>query len=182
MISAYDKLHDYNLLPWGKLREPLNNMKRAQYEIYTKTKQFQNPFSHNIIKPFLNTVPIASIMQPVLMKMDDAGYHKALPIDEPVFIFCGIGNSDSFIQTVKELGLNISGKRIFKDHQKYNSKVLQNLSIQIQSSNCKTILTTEKDVVKIPESFMNKFNFYVIKIDLTFKDDSVITNLIQSGL
>ncbi len=96
MISACDKPGDYHLLPWGKLREPLRSLKRAQYVIYTSTKRFQKPPLHNIITPYLKKKLTTSIMQPVLMKMDDTGYHKALPIDEPVFIFCGIGNSDSF--------------------------------------------------------------------------------------
>ena len=118
-------------------------------------------------------------MQPVLMKIDDTGYHKTLPTDESVFAFCGIGNPDFFIQTVKDVGLNIVGKRIFQDHQKYNSKVLHNLLVQIESSNCRAVVTTEKDMVKIPDSFMKKIIFYVIKINVVFENDSVICDLIK---
>ena len=118
-------------------------------------------------------------MQPVLMKMDDTGYHKALAIDESVFAFCGIGNPDFFIQTVQDRGLNIVGRRIFKDHQKYNSKILHNLLVQIESSNCRAVVTTEKDMVKIPESFMKKIIFYVIKIDVVFENDSDVLDLIK---
>ena len=125
-------------------------------------------------------------MQPLLMKMDDTGYHKALPTEEPMFAFCGIGNPNYFIKIAKEIGLNIIGKQIFRDHQKYNSKVLQNLSFQVKGSNCKRVVTTEKDMVKIPESFMNKFIFYVIKIDIVFKNSSAmmtkIKPILQSSL
>ena len=179
MISACDKPGDYHLLPWGKLREPLRNLKRVQYVIYTRTKRFQNPPLHKIINPYLKKNSTASIMQPVLMKMDDTGYHKALATDESVFAFCGIGNPNFFIQTVKDVGLNIVGKRIFKDHQKYNYKVLHNLLVQIESSNCRAVVTTEKDMVKIPESFMKKIIFYVIKIDVVFENDSDVFNLIK---
>ena len=181
MISAFDKLSGYHLLPWGRLREPLQNLKRAQCVIYSNTTQFQSPSTHKIINPFLKNAPIASIMQPVLMKMDATGYHKALPTDDPIFVFCGIGNPDSFVQTVKECGLNIIGKRLFQDHQKYNSKVLRDLSIQVYNCNCKAIVTTEKDAVKIPYNFMKKITFYVIKIDLTFENDLEIINLIKSN-
>ena len=90
MISAYDKPFHYHLLPWGNLREPIRNLNRAQYVIYTNTKQFQIPPLHNILNPFLQNVPITSIIQPILMKMDAAGYHKALSTDKEVFVFCGI--------------------------------------------------------------------------------------------
>ena len=123
--------------------------------------------------------PTASIMHPMLMKMDKTGYHKALPVDEPVFAFCGICNPIPFIKIVKETGLKIVGKRIFQDHQKYNHQVLQDLSIQVQSSKCRSVVTTEKDMVKIPESFMLKFIFYVIKIDVVFENDSIIVDLIN---
>ena len=57
--------------------------------------------------------------------MDNTGYHKTLPMDESVFAFCGIGNPNSFMQTVEEMGLNLMGKQIFQDQQKYNPKPLE---------------------------------------------------------
>jgi len=182
MISANDKPSDYHFLPWGRLREPLYCLKRAQCIIYTRTKRFQNPYLHNILNPHVNNSPIASIMQPILMKIDNAGYHKSLPTDAPAFAFCGIGNADYFFKIVKEKELNIVGKRIFRNHQKYNNRLLQNLSTQIQSSNCRIVVTTEKDIVKIPAIFINKFIFYVIKIDIVFEDDTVVLNKIKSIL
>ena len=179
MISAYDKPSDYHLLPWGKLREPLRSLRRAKWVIYTKTNQFQNSPLHNIINPYLKNSPTTSIMQPTLMKMDEAGYHRSLPTDEPVFAFCGIGNSNYFMHTVKEIELNIAGKRFFRDHQNYTFRELQDLSAQIQNSNCRAVVTTEKDMVKIPRNFMHNFIFYVIKIDVIFADDSVVLNLIK---
>ena len=179
MISAYDNLDDYHILPWGKLRDSINGLKRAQCVIYTKTTQFQNPPIHKILKPYLMNSPTASIMKSMLMKIDETGYHKTLPIDEPVFAFCGIANPTNFIQTVKEMGLKITGELIFQDHQKYNKQVLQDLSVQVQSSNCRAVVTTEKDMVKIPEPFMKKFMFYVIKINVVFENDSDIIDLIK---
>ena len=179
MISARDELVNYHLLPWGNLREPLSSLKRAQCVIYTKTKQYQNPPLHNMLNPYMNNSSSTSIMKPVLMKMDETGYRETMPVAEPVFAFCGIGNPNSFIQTVEELGLNLIGKRIFQDHQKYNPKVLRNLSSQIQNINCRVVVTTEKDLVKIPDSFIQKFIFYVIKIVLVFENDPKLINLIK---
>ena len=182
MISADDKPHDYHLLPWGKLREPLQRLKQAQCVIYTRTKKFQYPPLHNILNPHLKNTPIASIIKPVLMKIDNTGYCKAMPTDAPVFAFCGIGAPYYFFELLKETGLKIGGKRIFRDHQKYNPRVLQNLSGQIQSSHCRVVVTTEKDMVKIPMIFMTKFIFYIIKIDVVFKNDLEILDKIKPDL
>jgi tetraacyldisaccharide 4'-kinase len=113
------------------------------------------------------------------MKVDKTGYHKTLNANESVFAFCGIGDPNSFIQTVKEVGLNIIGKRFFKDHEKYYPRVLQDLSKQIHSNNCSAVVTTEKDMVKISESFMQEFKFYVIKIEIVFENDSDVMDLIK---
>ena len=118
-------------------------------------------------------------MQPILMKMDEKGYHKSSPANEPIFAFCGIGNPNSFIQSINEVGLTIAGKRIFRDHQIYNPRILQKLSEQVQKRNCRAVVTTEKDMVKIPESFMKKIIFYVIKIDVVFENDSVVCDLVK---
>ena len=178
MISAYDKLIDYHLIPWGKLREPLRNLNRAQCIIYTNTKQFQNPPQHNNLNAYYTNPPIASIMQPTLMKIDNTGYHKSLPVNEPVFVFCGISNPNSFIQTVKDVGLKIVGVKKFGDHKKYSAKTIQELSALIKSNKCRVVVTTEKDIVKMPDNFIKEFLFFVIKIDVVFENDSEIIDLI----
>jgi len=179
MISAYDKISDYHLLPWGKLREPLNNLKRANCVIFTKTNHCLNSDIYNILNPYQKKSFISGTMMPVLMKMDEKGYHKSSPVNEPIFAFCGIGNPNSFIQSINEVGLTIAGKRIFRDHQIYNPRILQKLSEQVQKRNCRAVVTTEKDMVKIPERFIQEFIFYVIKIDFVFENDSNMIDLIK---
>ncbi|KKK96398.1 hypothetical protein LCGC14_2663180, partial [marine sediment metagenome] len=36
-----------------------------------------------------------------------------------VFAFCGIGNPDSFFNTVRGLGAKVVGSRIYNDHYHY---------------------------------------------------------------
>ena len=39
---------------------------------------------------------------------------------------------------------------------------------EIENTNCKAVVTTEKDIIKIPENFIRKFQFYIIKIEIIF--------------
>ena len=181
-VSSDDGGNDYHLLPWGKLREPLKNLIRSDFVIYTRTNQHNNPPIHNTLKPYIKNLSINSVMQLVLMKKDKTGYHKSMPEIEQVFAFCGIGNPDCFFNNVRKIGLQIGGSRIFQDHQKYNLKILEDLSFQVHSRNCRAVVTTEKDMMKLPESFIKKFDFYVIKINVVFKNDSVVMNLIKHVL
>ncbi len=181
-ISANDKKEDYRLLPWGKLREPLQQLKRADALVITKTDEFAPPEISSEVQSYFNENTFVSKMTPTLMKYDSTGYHKSLPPSKPLFAFCGIGEPKSFLDSLAELDLKTGGKRIFRDHQEYTESVIKELSAQIIASNCTGIITTEKDMVKLPDSFLDEFESYVIKIEMEFKDESKLWKLIQPML
>ena len=179
MISAVEKLKYYHLLPWGKMRESLYNLKRANYIIYSNTKEFEMPSIHNYLTKYVDNISSTSIMKPVLMKFDGMAYQKVNSLDKGVFAFCGIGAPDSFFSSAEELNLTIIGKKVFLDHEKYTSSTLEKLLFKIQNSNCTNVITTEKDIIKIPDSFIKQFQFYIIKIDIVFQNNKLIQSLVK---
>ena len=70
-------------------------------------------------------------------------------------------------------------RRIFSDHQEYTESVITELSTQIKSSNCTAIITTEKDLVKLPKKFLDEFETFVIRVELEFKTEKAILDMIQ---
>ena len=118
-------------------------------------------------------------MRFVLMKYDDLGYHKVQPSDNYFFAFCGISDSRSFINYASKLELKIKGERFYKDHQNYTQTIIEQLSEQIKRNACDHVLTTEKDIVKLPDSFLDEFEVYVIKIDIVFENESIIQDIVQ---
>ena len=178
-ISSNDKKIGYRLFPWGNLREPLKNINRANYVIYTKTVNHKTPAIHSEFQPFLKTSPINSSLLPILMKYNASSYKKSPPPDKPIFAFCGIAEPNSFINSAKELSLKIKGRNFFQDHQEYTEAVIKELSEQIKVCNINQVVTTEKDMVKLPESFLTEFEVYVIKIDVIFKNESAFQAIIK---
>ena len=178
-ISAYEKQKDYELIPLGNLREPIKNIKRADLVIYTKTENYKIPAIHSKIKHNLSGNIINSFMQFVLMKYDDSGYHKVQPPDNYFFAFCGISDPRSFINYASKLGLKIKDERFYKDHQNYTQTIIEQLSEQIKRNACNHVLTTEKDIVKLPDSFLDEFEVYIIKIDIVFENESIIQDMVQ---
>ena len=181
-ISANDQKEDYRLLPWGKLREPLQNISRANAAIFTRTDNYNPPKLLPSIKPFVKGELLFSTQQLTLMKYDEDGYRKLLPPEERLFAFCGIGEPKSFFDFIVKLGLKSGGKRMFRDHQEYTESVITELSSQIKSSNCKGAITTEKDLVKLPDNFLAEFETYVIKIEMAFENEGAFLDLIQPVL
>ena len=91
-----------------------------------------------------------------------------------------------YMVVVKIQGQNppkyIQDKIIYEDHQNYNKTVINQLSQQIKKNNGTKVITTEKDLVKLPDSFIDVFEIYIIKINIIIKDDSLIKNKINSLL
>jgi len=57
--------------------------------------------------------------------------------------------------------------------------VITELSAQIKSSNCAAIITTEKDLVKLPDSFLDEFDTFMIKIEMEFETKGAVLDMIQ---
>jgi tetraacyldisaccharide 4'-kinase len=145
LVNSGDKSFDHKLLPYGLLREPWMNINRGDAVVLTKTNlKKPKPFLIRKIKesrlPILHSTTHASLSTLSPEKPDSIKKKK-------VFIVSAIGDSSGFNQTVKNLGCDIVGEKVFPDHFKYSQsdwKNTESLSAQVDY-----IITTEKDWVKI---------------------------------
>ncbi len=142
------------IIPAGLLREPLNSLKRADAIVITRCSQVSET-QLNLIEDKLrnikhNILIARSIHQPVYIKTID---NRQIKLEEfknrKVFAFCGIGNPDSFINSLKNMGYEITGSKIFNDHYNYTENTLSDIQKQAQNLGSEVILTTQKDWTKI---------------------------------
>jgi tetraacyldisaccharide 4'-kinase len=176
LVNSGDKSFDHKLLPYGLLREPWMNINRGDAVILTKTNlKKPKPFLIRKIKesrlPILHSTTHASLSTLSPEKPDSIKRKK-------VFIVSAIGDSSGFNQTVKNLGCDIVGEKIFPDHFKYSQsdwKNTESLSAQVDY-----IITTEKDWVKIEHFSFTKPVIVVgikIKIQPGKKLERLLINL-----
>ena len=62
---------------------------------------------------------------------------------------CGVGNPDSFRETLSEAGVSPSDLLVFRDHHRYSSRDLFRIEAAARRAGAARVLTTEKDQVKI---------------------------------
>ena len=74
---------------------------------------------------------------------------------------------------MKSLKVQVVDSLIFKDHVDYNKKVLQKLYSRINKLKIDAILTTEKDLVKLPESFVKDNEIYILNMNISIPQKSV---------
>lgn len=146
------------IFPSGPLRESLNAVTRAQIAIINgnKSEKFENKL--------LN---INSNLQIIYSKYKLANKEKFK--NKNILAFAGIGNPNNFFDLLKSNGLTVKKTLSFPDH--YNFKKSEILKIiNIAKKENYTILTTEKDFLRIEEYKFSEINYCEVELEVLEKE------------
>jgi tetraacyldisaccharide 4'-kinase len=69
--------------------------------------------------------------------------------DGPAVAFCGIARPEQFFARLEAAGAELSGMIAFPDHHAYTERDLQRLRAALETTGSSTLLTTEKDAVRL---------------------------------
>jgi tetraacyldisaccharide 4'-kinase len=82
----------------------------------------------------------------------------------PVYAFSGIARNDAFQKTLYEMGFDLRGSTGFADHHLYSRDDLSNIETQAGAKGAQLLVTTEKDRVKITDSWIQKMPLLVVGV------------------
>lgn len=169
------------VLPAGLLREPISALERADAVVITRCDRTDESELSRLEEKLEAVNPgiiiARSIHKPVCVKSLD---NKEINIGElknkKIFAFCGIGNPDAFISTIKKLGANLVGSKIYNDHHRYSENDIADICEQTERSNADLILTTQKDLSKLKiqnSEFRPQFAYLAIKLKFVVGEDKL---------
>ncbi|MHC4075547.1 MAG: tetraacyldisaccharide 4'-kinase [Planctomycetota bacterium] len=172
-IDATEPFGYGKMLPAGLLREPLGCLARADAIVITRCDQVQPDQLDHIEKKIKSINPNFVIAKSIHSPICAESFNdQTITIEQlktkKIFAFCGIGNPDAFLQTIKNLELNLVGSRIFNDHHQYTTACLGQICNQAQNLKVDIILTTQKDRTKIPADFKPSISLARLKIEIKF--------------
>ncbi len=145
-----DTIENPNLIPEGRLREPLESLNRANVICLTGDAKISEDF-----KQFLNEDAIIMKVAPVpgkpykLNNPDICEDREINYVKKGVIAFAGIAKPERFYSMLKNLRFNIVDSVDFDDHHKYNEKDIKKLISLAKENNLESIATTEKDMSKL---------------------------------
>ena len=149
------------LIPSGPLREELSSLRRANYVIINGKKNV------NIEEKILKKNKKIKIFYTV---------HIPQNIDEfknkKILAFAGIGNPDNFFKILKDYTIDIVDQIHFPDHYNYSNEDLNTLISKANNLEA-SLLTTEKDYLRINKNYINKISFLKIKSEIDNKKDFI---------
>lgn len=174
LIDSGNPFGNGKLLPSGRLREPLAEIKRADIIVITKTKLKQPSVSgNNEVSALIDKIRGFNMDAPIFCAGHVPRYIRTvsgekLPLENfkglPAVGFCGIGNPASFRNTL--LGLDIELKYFipFRDHYKYTAKDVMRINKMAEECNADWIITTEKDIMRLRGfDFASSFGSVVVE-------------------
>jgi len=190
-IAAIDATQPFGygkMLPAGLLREPVSSLKRAGAVVITRCDQVTEAQLSELEQKLRaiksNMIIARSIHAPVYAKSMD---NKEISIEQlkgtKIFAFCGIGNPDAFLNTIKNLGAELAGSKVYDDHYHYTDASLAEISEQAKEFGGDLILTTEKDWTKVVPNFKSPLPFAYLAIEIKFlAGEDKLTALINDTL
>jgi tetraacyldisaccharide 4'-kinase len=104
---------------------------------------------------------------------------KPIAIEGPVLGFCGIGRPEKFDETLRGLGLNVVDLHPFDDHHRYRPDELARLEADALATGA-TLVTTEKDYVRLPPPFAAKVR--AVPIEAVLADEAAFLAFLRGKL
>jgi tetraacyldisaccharide 4'-kinase len=169
------------LPPRGRLREPLDAIRRADAVILSRTEA-GHPYDELIekIRRYKPGIPCFLAHQR-LVSLRKLGEEEELPLEAlsglDVVAFAGIGNPSQFLTTLAQAGIRVVHSFSFADHHHYQTRDYHRLVHECEKLNVNVLITTEKDAEKISAADFAPWKVYAAKLAFEFDDPHALSKL-----
>lgn len=183
LLDATDPFGGFEMAPFGRLREPLYGVKRADAVIITRADR---PLDHaqtlSIIKYYCgDKVPVMYVYAEITHLRHTATntvYEAGDFRGWNVSVMCGIGNPKVFSEDILQKGINITDEKFFPDHHAYTQQDLEQVTQEALRLGADAIVTTEKDAVRIEGLKQGDVPVYAARLQIRSEDEVRLKSLL----
>ena len=170
LVDSTTPFHNHHLLPRGFLREPIKNVRRADYVFLTKS----NGGAHiRHLKRFIRRHnPRAEIIEcthkPKYLENVYTQERKPLEflLERRVAALSAIARPESFEAFLRQLGANLVFTERYVDHHRYRQQEVIDFINSAIAHGADMILTTEKDAVRFPKLLRLDLPVYFLRVEI----------------
>ena len=184
-IDATNPFGNGKVLPAGILREPLENLKRADAVVITRANLIENieDLKFEISKYtdcpiFISHNQFSNFIEINTANKNETTHHSQLTTHHS-FAFCALGNPENFFEQLKREDFNLTAMQSFPDHHFYNQRDIANLEGKARENGAEILLTTAKDAAKLHGLKIN-LPVFVAENKIIFKNRQDFVKLLLS--
>lgn len=173
-VDASNPFGNGKILPRGILREPLENLERADAVVITRA---------NLVGDISNLkTQISNLNQQGKIFISRNKLNQSFVLRPLSFAaFCALGNPENFFAQLRQEGIDPAFTKTFPDHHFYTQKDIHDLEQQARETGAKCFITTAKDAVKLTDL---KFSipYEIAESKLVFDDENAFREMILKVL
>jgi tetraacyldisaccharide 4'-kinase len=174
LLDALEPFGFDHLFPRGLLREPVEGLRRADVVALSRADLVDLPRRKEIWRTVRHHAPGVLELEGAHAPrglVSPAGQRAAIETlrGQSVAAFCGIGNPAAFRRTLESCGCRIAGLREFPDHHRYTAADFDRLAAWADSLHAAALLSTGKDLVKVPAGALGKHPCWALEIGWEFR-------------
>ena len=170
LIDATSPFHNHHLLPRGLLREPIKNIRRADYVFLTKSNG--SPTIRHLkgfVKKHNSRAEIIECThQPQYLEDIYTGQREELTklSGRRVAAISGIARPEGFEEVLGKLGGDLVYNERFIDHHRYRQQEVIDFINRSLARQADLIVTTEKDSVRFPKLDRRDIPIYFLRVKI----------------
>lgn len=153
LLDSTQAYSDRELLPSGRLREPLEALQRAHLVALTRIELADPRPTEERVRQVNPNARIFRCTTKLkwLMNLSSGTVEQFDPAQtEPIHAFCGIGNPSAFFAGLEKWGFPVVSRSVFPDHHLYRAVEITRLIKLAHKSGARKLMTTEKDALNLP--------------------------------
>jgi tetraacyldisaccharide 4'-kinase len=174
------------LLPTGNLREPFDSVKRANAVVINRKFSSMTEIPDELKRYFetketftayYKTIGFVDMKRKTLYGIEEFQEQKSL-------VVAGIAKPFSFLNILEQTKVDTQNKIIFVDHKNYSLKDVQKIRKEFYSTNSYSVVTTQKDAVKLMEYSreLDDIDIFYLKIELKLDEEKKFKEFILNNL
>jgi tetraacyldisaccharide 4'-kinase len=192
LLDATAPFGNGHLLPRGRLREQVRALARSHAVVLTRSMGVEPSYLAQLSdvltpRPLFRAFHCSKVrgVLPANARISNKCSGLAADYDglsgRQLFAFSGLARNDSFWGNLAGMGACLTGTMGFADHHTYSLKDMHRIIAAARKANCPCLVTTDKDMVRLPAGFHLPMDLLVVGVDINFKSDTPRWHALISG-
>jgi len=188
LVDATESLAEARMIPFGRLREPLAGVRRADAVVVTRSDQvFDRALLVKTITSCARPNTPIFFAHHEMTRLRRLGSGQVVPLadfaQKPVAAISGIAKPDRFIEDLQKAGMRIALRRDFEDHHRYTAKEVVEIVAGARSAMAEVVIVTEKDAANLPAKTIRQspLPVYAAQIEFRCQEEAALKNLVLNA-